>query len=264
MRSSNHTVHPLVAAGGAPDLPHHKVYGGVNLTAGAPVGFNMAGPSHSVAFRLGRPRAYHCAVLPIVLSALFGAAIASRAAAEPGTPLSVSFGSHSLTVPWHPRPATYRFNPAVAVGTDRTLRPGNRTRVYGMLNLGFFQHHWWMTGLFLTAEVGAGLKLPLGLHSDLRLGLGYLHYFWRRQTLKLEDGVYVRATDWGRPSVMVPLTLVLGYRGDESRPLPLSPFVSVQWAAQAPFTDEAPAMTHLIVSVGVRFEIGRATPTARG
>jgi hypothetical protein len=165
-----------------------------------------------------------------------------------------------MTVPWHPGPVTKRYNPVLVVGTDRTWKSRNRSRLYGTLNLGFFQHYWWMTGVFLSTELGFGYSLPLGLHSDVRLGVGYLHYYWRRESLVLKDGVYVPAMDWGRPSLMIPLSVVLGYRGSPNHPLLVAPFVSAQWAAQTPFTDEAPAMTHFFLAVGVRINLGRSTP----
>lgn len=181
---------------------------------------------------------------------------ASNASGLP-LPVTVSAGTQSLTVPWHLAPVDSRWNPAVTVGTDRPLRSGDRTILYHTANVGFFQHYWWMTGLFINTEIGAGYKLPGGFHADLKLGLGYLHYFWRRESLELRDGRYVHARDWGRPAVMVPLSLILGYLGSHDSPMAAAPFIAVQWAVQAPFADETPAMTHFFLLVGVRFNGGR-------
>ncbi len=181
-------------------------------------------------------------------------------AAQSRFPLVVSCGTHSLTVPWYPGPVTNRLNPALIVGTERTLRPGNRIRLYHTANLGFFQHYWWMTGVFLDTELGASYALPLGLHADLRLGVGYLHYFWRRKVLELKDGAYVQVTDWGKPSLMIPLSVELGYRGSSTRPLAVSPFLSVQWAVQGLFLEEVPAMPHLFILVGARIPLDRIKP----
>ncbi len=63
---------------------------------------------------------------------------------------------------------------------------------------------------------------------------------------------------------MVPLSLVLGYRGSHDSPMSVAPFISAQWAVQAPFTDEAPAMTHFYLFIGVRFNGGRAAPEGGG
>jgi hypothetical protein len=184
-------------------------------------------------------------------------------AAESGFPISVSAGTHSLTVPWHPGPVTNRLNPAFVVGTDHTLRPGGRVRLYGTANIGAFQNYWWMTGVYLSTEGGAGYAFRFGLHTDVRLGLGYLHYFWRRKTLELKNGAYVQTRNWGKPSVLVPLSIILGYRGSPARPLAVAPFIAAQWAVQAPFTDESPAMTHFFLSVGVRINLWRAAPADR-
>jgi len=153
-----------------------------------------------------------------------------------------------------------RFNPAFLVGTDHTMRSGDHWRFFYGVNVGFFQHHWWMTGLSLEPELGIGRSLPGGLHADLRLGLGYMHYFWRRETLELEDGCYEKATDWGKPSLILPLSLTLGYRGDPDNPVSVQPFVSARWGVQGLFLDEVPAMTHLFLLGGVRIERGGDTP----
>jgi hypothetical protein len=201
-------------------------------------------------------------VLPLILLLPLCVGNATSVAAQSRFPIAVSGGTHSMTVPWHPGQVTKRMNPAVIIGTERTLRPGGRMRLYQTGNLGFFQHYWWMTGLFLDTELGLGYTLPLGFHADLRLGVGYMHYFWRRKSLELKDGVYVQARDWGKPSLMVPLSLELGYRGSPDRPLAVAPFISAQWAVQGMFLDEIPVMTHFFITVGVRFDWGRAMPAA--
>jgi hypothetical protein len=203
-----------------------------------------------------------CGAFPFIFLLALGVGDATSVAAQLRYPVNVSAGTHSLTVPWHPGPVTDRLNPAVVVGAERTWKPGDPLRLYHTVNLGVFQHYWWMTGVFLDAELGVGYELPLGFHTDLRLGVGYLHYFWRRESLELKDGVYVQARDWGKPSLMVPLTLMLGYRGSPTHPLTVAPFVSAQWAAQALFLDEIPVMTHFFLAVGVRIDLGRSTQDA--
>ena len=111
-----------------------------------------------------------------------------------------------------------------------------------------------MTGVSIEPELGFGRSLPGGFHTDVRLGVGYLHYFWRRKTLKLEGGRYVPATDWGKPSIIAPISLMLGYRGAAANPVQVAPFVSVRWGIQGLFLDEIPAMTHFLLMGGVRIE----------
>jgi hypothetical protein len=176
-------------------------------------------------------------------------------------PLAVSGGSHSLTVPWHTGPVTKRFNPAIFVGSEHTLRSWGGWRLYQTANLGYFQHYWWMTGILVDTELGIGRELPLGLNADIRLGVGYLHYFWRRKTYELEDGEWVEATNWGKPSAIVPLSMILGYRGISAGSVMISPFVSVQWAVQLLLIDESDVMTHEFILVGARMSWGRKAQT---
>ena len=172
-------------------------------------------------------------------------------------PVSVSVGTHALTFPWYLAPVDDRLNPAVMVGTDRPLRTGEQWSLTLGMNVGFFQDHWWMTGLSFEPELRLGRGLPGGLKADLGLGIGYLHYFWRRETLSLEDGRYVESTSWGRPSVTLPLSLTVAFRGDSSHRASISPFVTARWAVQGLFLEEIPAATHLFLLGGIRIARGR-------
>lgn len=175
-------------------------------------------------------------------------------------PVVISAGTHSLTAPWYLSPVADGWNPAVMAGTDRMLKSGDDWSFFYGVNIGFFQHRWWMTGLSLEPELGVGRRLPGGLHADVRLGLGYMHYFWRRKVMELDDGRYVEATDWGKPSILLPLSLSLGYRGGPDSPVSVQPFLSARWGVQGLFLDEIPAMTHLLFLGGVRIARGGDTP----
>jgi hypothetical protein len=168
--------------------------------------------------------------------------------------IQVSLGAHALTVPWYPGPVTDGFDPFVMAGGDRSLRSGEHWTLSFGINLGFFRDYWWMTGLSVEPELRIGRRLPGGFHTDLGLGLGYMHYFWRRETLELRDGRYVDARDRGSPSLILPLSWTLGYRGSTARPLVVSPFVSARWGVQLLFKDEVPVMTHLSLSGGIRIQ----------
>ena len=170
--------------------------------------------------------------------------------------LRIAAGTHALTVPWYLAPVSYRFNPAVEVGADRVLRDGERWKLSLGINVGFVRDHWWMTGLSLAPELRIARAIPGGFLADAGVGLGYMHYFWRRKTLELEDGRYVETTDWGRPSLILPLSLTVAYQGDRDHPLSVAPFVSAQWGVQALFLSEAPVMTHLSLLGGVRIRRG--------
>ena len=202
--------------------------------------------------------------LALLLLPLFCVLDTPWVAAQSSAPVVISVGTHALTVPWYTGPVADRLNPAFFVGTDHELRSGDHWQFFFGANLGFFRNHWWMTGVSLEPELGIGRSLLGGFHTDLRLGLGYMHYFWRRETLALENGRYVPATDWGRPSIILPLSATLGYRGDPDRPLSVSPFVSLRWAVQGLFLPEVPAMTHLFLLGGVRVERGKGTPGEGG
>jgi len=175
-------------------------------------------------------------------------------AGQTDIPITVAVGTQSLTVPWHTSPVTYRFNPAAYVSTDGVLKSGDSWRLFFAVNVGFFRHYWWMTGVSLEPEIGVGRSLPGGFYTDMRFGIGYLHYFWRRERLELHDGSYEPAADWGSPSFLIPVSATLGYRGDLDDPLPVSPFISVRWAVQGLLHSELPVATHLFLLGGLRIE----------
>jgi hypothetical protein len=202
------------------------------------------------------PEKFYALTIILVLILSLCVADTTSLAAQSRFPLIVSGGTHTLTVPWHLSPVTNRLNPALIVGTERMLKSGRYIQLYHTANLGFFQHYWWMTGVFLNTELGVRQALPLGFYADMRIGLGDMHYFWRRKTLELRDGRYVQATNWGKPSLMVPLSVVLGYRGSSTRPHTVVPFISMQWVIQALFADEVPVMTHHLILAGVRMSTG--------
>jgi hypothetical protein len=220
----------------------------------------MAFPPHSRPGSCGPNRASRRGVLPLVLLLLTLGVDPPTAAAQSASPVVLAVGTHAMTVPWYVGPVTRRLNPAFMVGTDRSIRSGDSWRFFYGVSLGLFRHHWWMTGVSIEPELGIGRSIPGGFQADFRLGLGYMHYFWRRETLKLRDGQYVEATDWGTPSVILPLSASLGYRGDSGHPLSVSPFVSARWAVQGLFLDEVPAMTHLFLLGGVRIRRDRSNP----
>ena len=187
-----------------------------------------------------------------------------EAEAQSESSWTVSAGTHALTLPWYPGPVGYGFNPAVMVGTDRTIRSSEHWSFFYQVNLGFFKHHWWMSGVSLEPEIGIGRRLVGGFQADFRIGLGYMHYFWRRQSLELKEGKYVEATDWGRPSVILPLSVTLGYPGTADDPLSVSPFVSARWGIQGLFLQEVPALTHFQLLGGVRIQGDDSRPGPGG
>lgn len=189
--------------------------------------------------------------------ALFGVAWAIPLVGQSRWSYQASIGTHAFTVPWYPGPVTWGFDPAATAGAERALNSGKGWTVSVAVSVAFFRDRWWMTGASLVPEIRIGRNLPGGVHAGLGLGAGYLHYVWRRKTLTLTDGRYVQATDWGRPSLLIPLSLTLGYRGNPERPLAVSPFVSARWGLQALFLDEVPLMTHFTLMGGLRIQTGR-------
>ncbi|MGH7454162.1 MAG: hypothetical protein ACRENG_22605 [bacterium] len=171
-------------------------------------------------------------------------------------PLVVSVGTHTLSFPWYNKPLTYRFNPGLVIGTEFTHKKWKHFRFSQPVNLGFFQHEYIESGLFVNTDLGFSYVTGFGLHADFLLGAGYLHTFSRRKLFELKNGEYVEATDWGRPAFMFSLAGALGYQFKSNRRLSFSPFIQYRWFAQTPFADEIPVITHLLLSVGTKIYFG--------
>jgi hypothetical protein len=197
----------------------------------------------------GRPTRAFAAAAAMLLSVF----APTRAIAQSERPVVLAVGTQALTVPWHPGPVAAGWNPAFMAGTDHTFDSNGSWRFFFGLNLGVFRNQWWMTGVSLEPEVGIGRAMG-EFTADVRLGLGYMHYFWRRRPLELEGGRYTEAPNRGRPSLLVPLSLTLGYRGDSDDPVTVQPFVSARWALQGLFLPEIPAVSHLFLLGGVRLD----------
>lgn len=203
---------------------------------------------------MNRDRRTRLLPFSFLATVLLFSAIPSPAGAQSDLPLVLSAGTHALTVPWYPAPMSSGFNPAVMMGTDRDRGPRGRGRFFLGANLGFFRHRWWMSGVSIEPELGYGGTFSGGLHADMRIGLGYMHYFWRRESLELKEGEYVSVSSRGHPSLILPISVNLGYRGREANPLSVSPFVAARWGVQGLFLQELPAMTHFSFMGGVRIE----------
>lgn len=168
-------------------------------------------------------------------------------------PLIVAVGAHALSVPWHNKPLIFGFNPGFIIGTELAHKNWKHFRLSQPVNLGYFQHKYIESGLFLNTDLTLSYVTGFGLYADLLLGVGYLHAFSRRDVFELKNGEYERVTDWGRPTAMISLGLALGYEFKS-----FTPFIQYRWFAQAPFADpdELPAASHLLLTVGTKMYFG--------
>ncbi len=180
--------------------------------------------------------------------------VPQAASAQGQNPLTLSVGTHALTTPWYLSPVASAMNPAVFLGTDFSEDSRGRWRFFSGVNLGFFRHRWWMTSLSVEPELGVGWTFSGGFSADLRIGLGYMHYFWRRRTLELKEGRYANRRGWGKPSLILPLSATFGYRGGADDPLTVAPFLTARWGLQGLFLKEVPIMTHFFLLGGVRIQ----------
>ncbi|MFQ5641877.1 MAG: hypothetical protein ACE5IR_28205, partial [bacterium] len=171
-------------------------------------------------------------------------------------PLVIAVGTHTLSFPWHNKPLTFQFNPALIIGTEFMHKNWKHFRISQPVNLGYFQHKYIESGLFLNTDLAFSYATGFGLHADFLLGAGYLHAFSRREVFELKNGEYEKVTDWGRPAAMISLAAALGYQFKSNRRFSFSPFIQYRWFVQTPFSEEIPLMTHLLLTVGTKIYFG--------
>jgi hypothetical protein len=190
--------------------------------------------------------------LPLTVMLIFFLCSVSFAFNKSRISYTFSMGTQALTVPWYLDPIFKRLNPAFSTGAEYPVKKWKSISIYETVNAGFLQHYWWMTALYLDTDCGARFAFPFGFCSDINAGLGYMHYFFRRKTMELRNGEYIQAPDWGKPSIILPLSIGLGYIGKPGHALSVAPFLSMKWIVQGTFLEEIPAMTHILLSAGIR------------
>lgn len=193
-------------------------------------------------------------LLQIIIMAAFFAGTDASAFTASRVSFTVTMGTQALTIPWYVNPLFKRVNPAFSVGAAYPLKRWKYIDLYQSVNTGFLQHYWWMSALYLDTESGTRFTAPFGFYADVNAGLGYMHYFLRRETMVLKNGSYVREPDRGMPSIIVPMSLSLGYSGKPDQQPLFAPFLSIRWILQGMFLEEIPAMSHMLLMAGVRIQ----------
>lgn len=199
---------------------------------------------------------YILAFLSIVVLSADPLAASDSLKTKQSFPLVVAFGNHTLSFPWYNKPLTYRFNPGMMVGTEHTYKRSKHFRLYQTGNLGFFQQELLESGLFLESDLGFSYLTGFGPNTAFLIGAGYMHTFSRRAIFEFKNGEYQQVTDWGKPAFMFSLALEIGYDFKKQQRFSFSPFIQYRWFVQTPFSEEIPAMTHLLLTVGTKIHFG--------
>ena len=143
------------------------------------------------------------------------------------------------------------FHPGAMIGTEWKLNQHPRNDVFLTANLGGYHHRLLSSGIFLSSELGFRYRSSIGLFAQASVGAGYLHAFYPGEVYEFDDTEqrFQKATNTGRSSLLIPVSLGLGYKLGSD---PYAPEVLVfyQYAPELPFSL---AGLHQFIGLGMSF-----------
>ncbi|TAD98091.1 MAG: hypothetical protein EAZ97_11365 [Bacteroidetes bacterium] len=178
-------------------------------------------------------------------------------------PLEFAIGNHSVSLPFY-RIFRLPIHPAITFGTEYSWWRNSNQHVFSPIRLGIFYNRYNASGVYLATGIGYRYTMDLGLFVDGSLEVGYLHYFRPFATMTFKDGLYESGYDFGKPSVILPFTISIGYDFSNLTEYYWSIFLRYKWFLQTPYNDYfgSDFLPQAIISVGARYQpdwLGRNT-----
>lgn len=125
-------------------------------------------------------------------------------------------------------------HPGLSVGTEFRYNSSVVNQFFQTAKLGIYHHQYVQTGIQLYSEAGYRRAIWRGTAAELRLGAGYLHAFTATEVFKLQDGVYEKKLNLGRPQFMASGVIGLSYQKPGNVNAPRF-FIDYQFYLQMPF-----------------------------
>jgi hypothetical protein len=167
--------------------------------------------------------------------------------------LNAAYFTHNTTMPF----TSLSFsNPGIDVNLEGIW---NKNRLVSLLlnsSLGWYYHAYFANAFLLDFAVGCRIKPEFGLFFNFDIGLGYQLAFLPVYMYELnENGEYVRDKVVTRSSLIIPVSIKLGYVFEKMK-YPVSIFVKYKWFIQTPYIDIVQFLPHgsLHFGVGIRFK----------
>ena len=173
-------------------------------------------------------------------------------------PMSLSVFNNGTSLPGAGYAGVFSktIHPGICLGTSHVYRQRPKHEWYQSLKLGYFYHRHAQHALQLYSELGYRYLTKSSWYAEVGLGLGYLHAFADVQQFKLEDGVYRKKANWGRPQLMASMALSAGYDLSKKTKMPLRLFLQYQFWLQTPFVNKyVPLLPNTALHVGVVYTL---------
>ena len=169
--------------------------------------------------------------------------------------LNAAYFTHNITFPF----TTLSFqNQGIEINLEMIR---NRNRTVSLLynsSLSWYYHEQFANAFLLDFAIGCKIKpKSSGLFFNADIGLGYQLSLAPVYMYELnENGEYVRDKFVGRSSIIIPVSVKLGYIFQKMKH-PVSIFVKYKWFVQAPFIDDVPIVPHGALHFGLGIGLNR-------
>jgi hypothetical protein len=182
----------------------------------------------------------------------------SVTAQQPEIPIAVSVFNNGTSLPGSGYAGVFSktIHPGFDMGTYHLYKAAPKHDFFQTFKLGYFYHQYNQNAIQLYSELGYRFKTTSGFYGEGLLGAGYLHSFADVDQFKLEDGHYVKKTNWGRPQFMATASLALGYHFQTKQKRPLRIFLQYQCWMQTPFVNKyVPLLPNAALHLGLVYTL---------
>lgn len=169
--------------------------------------------------------------------------------------LNASYFTHNITFPF----SSLSFqNQGLEINLEMIR---NRNRTVSLLynsSLSWYYHDHFANAFLLDFAIGCNIKPKSGLFFNSDIGLGYHLSLTPVYMYELNDyGEYVRDKSVSRSSIIIPVSVKLGYNFDKTK-YPVSIFVKYKWLVQTPYIDDVvPIVPHGTLHFGLGIGLKR-------
>ncbi len=159
----------------------------------------------------------------------------------------LEFSDQSVSLTPFYKPLGSHFDPALTIGGELHHLNTQKSTVFHQVETTLFSHALTGSGIALSTSIGYRVKLPLGIFTDISIGLSGSAFISGRESFSLtESGVYERRMPV-HALIGVPIDLGLGYSFDK-----LAIYVRYRYQVEGNYTDILPVLPGSLLGIGVR------------
>jgi hypothetical protein len=167
-------------------------------------------------------------------------------------PVVVGLQFHSLSMPLSDWKTSFS-NLGLSLGTE--FRYNRRATLLQSVQVGYYRNKYAGDGLFVAPQLV--YRPQFGpLFAELKAGAGALYTMQPSQSLELQDGQWQTHDHGGKPTLMLPVGVSIGYNGRQAAPA-FAPFVSYQVFVMHGYNPGVPVVPNRLLQIGFRSHLPR-------